>query len=209
MRNKFYTALSLAVIASMLITSLALADNVLGDDVDAGGNASKTPGASGTATFQLVANGSDGCNVDGSNSATATVVSDQSWLTIDSPGSVTFTQCGSAGAKQIGYSVSSLAPVGGVATVSVSSVTGGKASNNGWNLNPSTFTVTVVAPPDSTPPAITPNVSGTLGTNGWYVSDVTVSWSVVDNESAISSSSARCRRSSSARWDWMVMWDGS
>jgi hypothetical protein len=42
---------------------------------------------------------------------------------------------------------------------------------------------------DSTPPAISANVSGTLGDNGWYVSDVTVSWTVTDNESAISSTS--------------------
>jgi hypothetical protein len=32
--------------------------------------------------------------------------------------------------------------------------------------------------PTSTPPTITPSVSGTLGTNGWYTSNVTVSWSV-------------------------------
>ena len=41
---------------------------------------------------------------------------------------------------------------------------------------------------DTTPPAITPTVTGTEGNNGWYVSDVNVSWSVVDNESSISSS---------------------
>ena len=46
-----------------------------------------------------------------------------------------------------------------------------------------------VTPADNTAPVITPNVVGTLGTNGWYVSDVTVSWSVVDAESAISSQS--------------------
>lgn len=40
---------------------------------------------------------------------------------------------------------------------------------------------------DTTPPVITPTVSGTLGSNGWYTSTVTVNWSVVDNESAISS----------------------
>jgi hypothetical protein len=48
--------------------------------------------------------------------------------------------------------------------------------------------ITFEAPPsDTTPPVITADVSGTLGNNGWYVSDVTVSWTVVDNESAISS----------------------
>lgn len=41
------------------------------------------------------------------------------------------------------------------------------------------------APPpmDSTPPTITPVVTGTLGTNGWYISDVTISWNVTDDES--------------------------
>ena len=38
---------------------------------------------------------------------------------------------------------------------------------------------------DSTPPVVTPNVAGTLGDNGWYVSDVTLTWSVSDPDSAI------------------------
>jgi hypothetical protein len=36
---------------------------------------------------------------------------------------------------------------------------------------------------DPSPPSITPHVSGTLGNNGWYTSDIGVSWTVVDNES--------------------------
>lgn len=40
---------------------------------------------------------------------------------------------------------------------------------------------------DTTPPSITPTVLGTLGDNGWHVSDVHVSWSVVDDESSIAS----------------------
>jgi hypothetical protein len=43
-------------------------------------------------------------------------------------------------------------------------------------------------PPDSTSPVITPNISGTLGNNGWYTSDVTITWSVTDAESDIASS---------------------
>ena len=43
-------------------------------------------------------------------------------------------------------------------------------------------------PPDTTTPVITPTISGTLSTGGWYTSDVTVTWSVVDDESAISAS---------------------
>jgi hypothetical protein len=42
---------------------------------------------------------------------------------------------------------------------------------------------------DSTPPVITSDVVGTLGNNGWYVSNVTVSWTVSDPDSAISSPS--------------------
>jgi hypothetical protein len=41
---------------------------------------------------------------------------------------------------------------------------------------------------DETPPLATPTVLGTLGANGWFTSDVGISWSVVDNESAITSS---------------------
>ena len=39
---------------------------------------------------------------------------------------------------------------------------------------------------DITPPTITPNVSGTIGKNGWHVSDVPVTWHVVDAESEAS-----------------------
>lgn len=40
-------------------------------------------------------------------------------------------------------------------------------------------------PLDTTPPVITPTVIGTLGNNGWYVSDVEVSWEVTDPESEV------------------------
>jgi hypothetical protein len=38
---------------------------------------------------------------------------------------------------------------------------------------------------DGTPPVIEPNIVGTLGSNGWYISDVFVSWSIEDPESEI------------------------
>jgi hypothetical protein len=41
---------------------------------------------------------------------------------------------------------------------------------------------------DITPPIISATVTGTLGNNDWYTSDVSVSWTITDNESAISSS---------------------
>jgi len=41
--------------------------------------------------------------------------------------------------------------------------------------------------PDLTPPNITPTVSGTLGSSGWYTSDVALNWTVSDAESAFTS----------------------
>ncbi len=50
-----------------------------------------------------------------------------------------------------------------------------------------TFTFGAVVPvSDQTPPVITPKVVGTQGSNDWYTSDVTVSFTVTDAESAIS-----------------------
>ena len=41
---------------------------------------------------------------------------------------------------------------------------------------------------DATPPTVEPTVTGTQGDNGWYTSDVGVSWAVNDGESAVTSS---------------------
>jgi Lactonase, 7-bladed beta-propeller len=56
---------------------------------------------------------------------------------------------------------------------------------NGKTLAEATTRVIV----DTTPPVIVPQISGTSGNNGWYRSNVTVSWSVTDPESGIVSSS--------------------
>lgn len=42
---------------------------------------------------------------------------------------------------------------------------------------------------DTTPPQVVPTIIGTLGSNGWYVSDVQISWSVSDADSAITTNS--------------------
>lgn len=42
---------------------------------------------------------------------------------------------------------------------------------------------------DSTSPVILPNINGVLGSNGWYVSDVTVVWTVTDPDSPVTSTS--------------------
>jgi alpha-tubulin suppressor-like RCC1 family protein len=52
----------------------------------------------------------------------------------------------------------------------------------------STHSLALGTVPDPTPPVVTPSIIGTLGNNGWYRSDVTVSWSVSDPETNIVSS---------------------
>jgi hypothetical protein len=51
-----------------------------------------------------------------------------------------------------------------------------------------TATLSVISV-DSTPPVITSNVTGTLGNNGWYTSNVNVTWTVTDAQSTVSTSS--------------------
>jgi RTX calcium-binding nonapeptide repeat (4 copies) len=67
-------------------------------------------------------------------------------------------------------------PVGGGFAVS-SSPNATNLHRGVWLWRPSTD--------DITAPVITSTVSGTLGMNGWYVSDVAVNWGVDDPESAV------------------------
>lgn len=53
------------------------------------------------------------------------------------------------------------------------------------NTSSEACTTVTVALADTTPPVITPTVSGALGNNGWYTSNVTISWTVIDDESPI------------------------
>jgi alpha-tubulin suppressor-like RCC1 family protein len=46
------------------------------------------------------------------------------------------------------------------------------------------YTVAIIS--DTTPPVVTPTVEGTSGNDGWFTSDVSVDWTVVDDESTVS-----------------------
>ncbi len=88
-------------------------------------------------------------------------------------------------------------PTGARSATVLYRATGTRASDNGALIREATLTVnwTVIecAPPpppaDTTPPVIEANVTGTLGANSWYTSDVTVTWTVSDDESDITSMS--------------------
>jgi probable HAF family extracellular repeat protein len=61
------------------------------------------------------------------------------------------------------------------------------ATDNAGNSKSASFVVTVLSAADTTPPVITPTVTGTTGLNGWFIGPVTVSWSVTDGQSAVTS----------------------
>lgn len=61
----------------------------------------------------------------------------------------------------------------------VGSTSGASPSAMRWRV--------VEKPVDNTAPVITSSVSGTQGQNGWYTSNVSVSWSVTDAESPVTS----------------------
>jgi hypothetical protein len=155
-------------------------DNVTNDVTGTPPTATITAGGSVTVNYKIVATGGDGqtgCNAADGTPATVTP-SVPSGVT-KSPASLTFTTCG------VNQSVvfSSSTPGTYAITVSVSD-----AGPGSYNTAPATFTLQVNPPPDSTPPVIT--FTGTApNANGWNNTDVTVSWSVTDPESAISSSS--------------------
>jgi large repetitive protein len=58
------------------------------------------------------------------------------------------------------------------------------ATDGAGNTATSTFTVEIT---DATPPQINVAVVGTTGNNGWYTSNVTVTWAVTDAQSPVSS----------------------
>jgi hypothetical protein len=194
MRTKLRSKLSLLFMTFGLllaIPAVALADNVVddvADDVTTGRTI--TAGDSGTTVnYRIVANSGDGqdrCNAEDGSPATVNINvgpingSDPSKVTA-SPNSLQFNYCGTPN-KQVTYTATKAGDYAITVTVADSGV-------GGYNTNPAAFTLHVNAPADTTPPVITPDIQGTLGNNGWYTSNVTLSWNVTDGQSNISSQS--------------------
>ncbi len=188
---------------------------VTAEVVGAANDVTVAQGATANFTIQINATGPIQCTATAANPATATVrtvfaISSSGALSSSTPSA---PMAFFAGAQQGGgqncdmnwtgaptpYSVAAsvsaaaTTPIGTytiVLSASAGTTTVNTPGGQGSNLADATatnITVHVTAPPDSTPPVITPTVTGTAGANGWYVSDVTVSWSVTDPESTITS----------------------
>ena len=187
LRSKL-TLLFMAFAMVLALPTVAFADVVQTNDVVAGNNATKAPGESGKASVYLDTTDStdpvNGCNATGSAPATINLTSSSSKLTFPNGSSKQITGCGSSNAVQIDYKVDSSATNGQAITVT-GDASGGRS---GADYTADTFTITIRST-DSTAPVINPTVTGTQGNNGWYTSNVDVSWSVTDPESAVSSQS--------------------
>jgi hypothetical protein len=183
----FKSAVAVVVTVSGLVVAAgALADNVL-NDVVAGGNDTITAGGSTTINYHIAMTGAgndgqSGCNAADTTPATVTI-NVPAGVTA-TPSSLKFTGCGTANKQAVVFS--SNAPGDYPITVSV-----GDSGAGSYTTNQAAFTLHVDAatPSDTTGPVIEPTVTGTLGDNGWYTSDVKLTWSVTDPESTISSQS--------------------
>jgi hypothetical protein len=199
MLRTFWKATALATAAVMVCATAALADNVQNDVATSHPSGVSVvagdPDSKAKVGFKIHPVPNDGetggsCNLD--SGETLTLAIDTPTGVNASPSSISFGGSGTSFVgcdtfKYVDFSANS-SGVSGEVSVSITTNTTGSGT---YNLSPAKFNITVTSPPpppsDTTAPVITPNVSGTLGNNGWYVSNVTVSWTVEDNESAISS----------------------
>jgi hypothetical protein len=186
MKGKFASALSLALILAMLFTTVGLADYVVNNIDNTIDTALETrtiaPGGSTTVGFYIQPNNSDPNDVNGCNATGSTPVT----VTLNVPGAVTasatslvFTGCSTV--QNVIFSSST----SGTYSVSVANVSGGK-SGSAWQTTEASFSLIVTAPSDTTPPVINYTLSPASpdGNNGWYKSNVSLTWSVSDPDSA-------------------------
>lgn len=161
-----------------LAAGVAIADNVK-NDVTVGGNDTIVAGGSTTVSYLIQDTGN---TCDAADGSPANVTINAPAGVTATPSSLSFNSCNAP--KAVVFSSSSIGQH--EVTVSVSD------SSGDYNPMPAKFTLKVNAAPtasDTTAPVITPAIAGTLGSGGWYTSDVALSWSVYDGESAVSSTS--------------------
>ena len=101
------------IVAALMVAAVASADNLNTQDLVTNGNAAAARLGNGNAEVWVQQTGGS-CDANGDR---INVTSDQSWLTIASPGFVNVPDCGDANAQSIGYALTAAAPLGGVAKV--------------------------------------------------------------------------------------------
>jgi hypothetical protein len=171
-RRRIAVIVAPMVVGMVSLAAVASADNVL-NDVVVGGNDTFTAGGSTTVNYRIQATGG---SCDAADGSAATVTINVPAGVTAAPGSRVFSSCGTA--QSVTFSSNTPGNYG--ITVSVTDTAGS------YNVNPASFTLHVLAPPgDSTPPVIshTLNPPTPNGNNGWYKSNVSLTWTVTENES--------------------------
>lgn len=184
-------ALALGLAGVLAFPTLAHADNVV-NDVTMGGTDTIVAGSSTTVSYKINGTGGDGqagCNADDGTPATVRL-SVPTGVTA-SASELVFSACNAFTPVTLSASAPGSYPID-VASISDS------GDGKGAYKNEANFTLKVLppqnpppqdpTPQDSTPPVIAPTVTGTLGDNDWYTSDVGLSWSVTDAESTVTPS---------------------
>ncbi len=201
MRSKLRATLAGTAAAALVLGTSGLA---LADTVVVSPDVTRAPGETATFVVGLVVDDNNvdplnGCNANPQNPVTVQFSSGNSDV-VAAPVSVQLTGCDNSAtpnvvedAATVTYRVSASAKNGDTATITASASGGRQGGGNPkvyGTFNPDSITISVATPlpSDSTAPVITPIVTGTLGQNGWYTSDVTVTWSVSDDEGPITSS---------------------
>jgi hypothetical protein len=170
----------------MLMFAATARADVVKDDVAISGTGSTrtiTVGDSTVVNYFIQANSSGGgsfAGCDPADGSTATVTINHPANVTVSPSSLSFNACDLQ--KPVTFSASTA----GTYTIPAVTVTD---SHGDYNVGPTAFTLQVnnPAPSDTTAPVIESTIVGTLGNNGWYTDDVSLSWTITDPESAWSS----------------------
>lgn len=186
-RRRGRWALLFGAVVAMLACGAVARSDVVKDDVAISGTGPTrtiTVGDSTVVNYFIQANPSGGSGFAGCDAAdgSAAVVTINAPANVTvSPSSLTFTAC------DVQKPVTFSANVAGTYTIPQVTVSD---SHGSYNVGPTAFTLQVnnPAPSDTTAPVIDSTIVGTLGNNGWYTSDVSLSWTITDPESAWSSS---------------------
>lgn len=187
LKKAIVSAVSTALVSGFALSSVAFADTIY-NSVDASVDASietlnlSENGAATSVDYKVVATNTDGfagCNLSASGALTVSLESSDPAVATVSPSTLTFTNCADV------KTVTVTPHADGHADITLSQQT--NLSAGSFNLSASTFKAVVVSVSgiDTTPPVITSTVSPTSNAQGWHTSDVTVSWTVTDPESAI------------------------
>lgn len=178
MKNKFSIAMSLAVVLAMLLTSLALADNVENDVVSTPASITLEAGVSTSyvdVQFWIQANSSDGdpqCNFDSTSESVTFTVNTPSGVTAN-PSSLTFNKCkdgGNNNAQAVRFSASGSATSGNISFTQTANNSGGSFSyvNAVFNIN------VVTPPPANTVPSL--NLPGNITAEATSAAGVVVNY---------------------------------